>query len=92
MRPPSCHVLTAATGTSRHAVASRDEIRLFARCRNERLRLPAFFQHYRAMGVDRFYIVDNESSDGTIDFLAEQPDVRLFGTPNRFSEAGGGTS
>jgi len=44
------------------------------------------------MGVDRFYIVDNESSDGTIDFLAEQPDVRLFGTPNRFSEAGGGTS
>jgi hypothetical protein len=61
MRPPSCHVLIERTGTNHRAAASRDEIRLFARCRNEILRLPAFFQHYRAMGVDRFYIVDNES-------------------------------
>jgi hypothetical protein len=64
MRPPSCHVLIERTGTNHRAAASRDEIRLFARCRNEILRLPAFFQHYRAMGVDRFYIVDNESYGG----------------------------
>jgi hypothetical protein len=68
MRPPSCHVLIERTGASRRG-ASRDEIRLFARCRNERLRLPAFFQHYRAMGVDCFCIVDNESTDGTTDYL-----------------------
>ena len=92
MRPPACHVLIARSGNNRHAVASRDEIRLFARCRNERLRLPAFFQHYRAMGVDRFYIVDNESSDGTTEYLASQPDVHLFRTTDRYGESGSGTA
>jgi len=92
MRPPSCHVLIERTGTNRRAVASRDEIRLFARCRNEILRLPAFFQHYRAMGVDRFYIVDNESSDGTTDYLTIQSDVHLFRTTDRYSESGSGTA
>ena len=55
------------------------------------LRLPAFLQHYRDMGVDRFFIVDNDSSDGSTEYLAGQPDVRLFGTANRYSEAGSGT-
>jgi len=92
MRPPACHVLIERSGASRRAVASRDEIRLFARCRNERLRLPAFFQHYRAMGVDRFYIVDNESTDGTTDYLTTQPDVHLFRTTDSYSGSGSGTA
>jgi hypothetical protein len=51
-----------------------------------------FFQHYRAMGVDRFYIVDNESSDGTTEYLASQPDVHLFRTTDRYGESGSGTA
>jgi len=77
--------------TDRHWAAAPGEIRVFTGCRNERLRLPAFLTHYRALGVDRFFIVDNDSSDGTPDYLAEQPDVRVFRTTNRFREARYGT-
>lgn len=65
-------------------------IRVFAKCRNEMLRLPAFLAHYRALGTDEFFIVDNDSSDGTTDFLDRQPDVRVFRTAARFSDARGG--
>jgi len=44
------------------------------------------------MGVDRFYIVDNESSDGTTEYLASQPDVHLFRTTDRYGESGSGTA
>jgi hypothetical protein len=67
------------------------EIRAFSKCRNERLRLPAFLGHYRHLGVTQFFIVDNDSSDGTTEYLAAQPDVHLFRVASRFSEARGGT-
>jgi O-antigen/teichoic acid export membrane protein len=67
------------------------EIRAFSKCRNERLRLPAFLAHYRRLGVNRFFIVDNESSDGSYEYLARQEDVRVHRTAQRFSEARGGT-
>jgi hypothetical protein len=67
------------------------EIRVFAKCRNERLRLPAFLEHYRHLGADHFFIVDNDSTDGSAELLAGEPDVRLFRTSERFSDAGGGT-
>ena len=76
-----------------HALpAARGEIRAFARCRNEALRLPAFLRHYRQLGVDRFFIVDNGSSDGSVDYLAAQTDVHLFHTGNRYGEANSGTA
>jgi hypothetical protein len=89
-RPPFCHLLAerpvpAGTGT-------RHEIRAFAKCRNERLRLPAFLAHYRALGVNRFFIVDNGSSDGSAEYLRDQLDVHVYHTANRFSEARGGTT
>jgi hypothetical protein len=67
-------------------------ITLFSKCRNELLRLPAFLKHYRSLGVDRFFIVDNDSSDGTPDYLVRQPDVRVFHTAGSFREARGGTA
>jgi len=66
------------------------EIRAFAKCRNERVRLPAFLDHYRSIGVDRFFVVDNDSSDGSFEYLKKQPDVQLFQTANSFREARGG--
>ena len=59
--------------------AAPGEIRVFSRCRNEALRLPAFLEH-RRLGVDGFFIIDNDSTDGTTDYLAGQPDVRAFRT------------
>ncbi len=46
--------------------------------RNEMLRLPDFFRHHRNLGIARFVIVDTGSTDGTADYLAEQPDVDLW--------------
>jgi len=83
------HVLVEQTSDPRQSVTG--EIRAFAKCRNERLRLPAFLTHYRALGVDRFFIVDNDSSDGTTEYLAGQPDVRVFRTTNLFSESSAGS-
>lgn len=60
------------------------EIRLFAVMRDERLRLASWLRHYRALGVHRFFVVDNGSSDGTVEDLLEQPDVHLFSTREDF--------
>jgi hypothetical protein len=82
-----CHVLSDWPGRS----PATKEIRAFVRCRNERLRLPAFLKYYRRLGVDRFFVIDNDSSDGTIGYLAGEPDVRVFRTSGRFSESRDGT-
>jgi glycosyl transferase family 2 len=87
-RSSGCHVLVERTAGR----AGARDILLFARCRNERLRLPAFLRHYRALGVDRFFIVDNGSSDGSADVLAGEPDVQLFRTTHSYREAGSGVA
>lgn len=46
--------------------------------RNEILRIKKFLEHYRMLGVERFLILDNDSSDGTREYLLKQPDVRLY--------------
>lgn len=63
---------------------ARGEILLFAVMRNEATRLPHFLRHYRALGVGHMLIVDNGSSDGTAEALAEQADVSLWSTPDSY--------
>jgi len=87
---PSCHLLIERSGAGLQAESPHGEIRVFARCRNERLRLPAFLQHYRTLGAGSFFIVDNGSSDGSTDYLAAQSDVHLFRTANSYREARSG--
>ena len=55
-----------------------DDILVFSTLRNERVRLPFFLDYYRRMGVAHFLIVDNDSDDGSGDWLAGQPDVSLW--------------
>ena len=62
----------------------KGEIRLFSVVKDEILKIPDFFSHYRRMGVDRFFIVDNNSSDGTFEYLIEQDDVHVFRTNESF--------
>lgn len=56
----------------------------FSTVRNEMERLPFFLRHHRALGVDRFLIVDNGSDDGTTQWLADQPDVSIWTTPHGY--------
>ena len=54
------------------------EIRAFLTVRNEALRLPSTLRHCRELGVHRFFVVDNGSTDGTLELLAGEADVHVF--------------
>lgn len=71
-------------------LVNKNDIVLFSPVYNEMLRLPAFLSHYRKLGVNKFFIIDNNSTDGTLDYLLLQDDVFLFHTKNSYSEAGHG--
>jgi hypothetical protein len=58
---------------------------LFTAVRNERWRLPWFLNYYRKLGVDRFFFVDNDSSDETADYLLKQKDVHVFYTNQSYA-------
>jgi len=69
-------------------VSSRDipseGVLVFSTMRNEKLRVEHWLAHYRSLGVAHFLIVDNDSDDGTAEFLRTQPDVSLWSTPNSY--------
>lgn len=66
---------------------TQDEILAFACVRNESLRLPYFIRYHRRLGVDRFFVVDNNSDDGTVNYLLAQKDVHLFHTDGSYADS-----
>jgi len=71
-----------------------DEARLVVVCvvRDERLLLPHFLAHHRALGATAFVMVDNLSTDGTREFLAAQPDVVLYSADTDYRDSHFGVS
>ncbi|MEM6938598.1 MAG: glycosyltransferase family 2 protein [Pseudomonadota bacterium] len=65
----------------------QDDILLFCTQRNEMVRLPYFLQYYRKQGVGHFFFVDNDSTDGSLEYLAEQPDVSIWRTRASYRRA-----
>lgn len=63
---------------NRTANVRSSDILLFCTQRNERIRLPYFLEYYRIQGVNHFFFVDNDSTDGALDYLADQPDVSVW--------------
>ena len=63
------------------------DILLFSTCRNEKIRLPYFLRYYREMGVNHFLIVDNDSTDGTREYLAAQEDVSVWSAQASYKRA-----
>jgi glycosyltransferase involved in cell wall biosynthesis len=66
------------------------EIRAFLLVRNEIQRLPLMLTHHRTLGVHRFFVVDNGSVDGTLEYLRGEPDVHLFETSGSYQDARNG--
>jgi len=64
-----------------------DDIIVFCTQRNERARLPYFLNYYRDMGVGHFIIVDNDSTDGSLAYLSEQPDVSVWHTSGSYKRS-----
>ncbi len=71
----------------RSTAVDKDSILIFTAVRNERWRLPWFLDYYRKQGVDRFFFVDNDSDDGTKEYLLEQNDVHVFWTDQPYAES-----
>lgn len=62
----------------------REALILISVVRNEIAVMGDFLAHYRELGVDRFVVLDNRSTDGTADLLAAQPDVDLYLVDRQF--------
>jgi tetratricopeptide (TPR) repeat protein len=69
-----------------------DDILCCVTVRNEVPRLPFFLDYYRALGVNRFLVVDNSSTDGSREYLLAQPDVLLWQSSLAFDKANFGSS
>jgi hypothetical protein len=67
-------------------------VQVFSCMRDEALRLPWFLTCYRRLGVERFHIVDNGSTDGTRELLEREGDVCLYATSESFAASGHGTA
>lgn len=53
--------------------------------KNELYRSKKFLEHYRKMGVHQFVIIDNQSTDGTYDYLLSQKDVFLISALEKYT-------
>lgn len=65
----------------------RDEFSpiLISVVKNENDRIQTFINHYRKIGVKHFAILDNNSSDGTREWLCQQKDCDVFYTEEQYS-------
>nr|WP_203595282.1 glycosyltransferase family 2 protein [Salipiger sp. PrR002] len=70
--------LTAVT--DRTGSLRPSDLIVFCTARNEGVRLPWFLKYYREMGVNHFIMVDNDSTDGSLDYLKAQEDVSVWHT------------
>jgi len=61
------------------------EIRLFMVVRNAALRIPYLFRYYSELGVDRFFVIDNGSTDETVAILRRHDSTHVFSTTDRYS-------
>ena len=71
----------------RTAQITPDGILLFSTLRNERVRLPYFLRYYRDLGVSQFLIVDNDSNDGSREYLQQQPDVSVWTSQHSYKRS-----
>ena len=46
--------------------------------KNDLMRVKMFLEYYRKIGIKKFVFLDDKSTDGTFEFLNEQPDVSIY--------------
>lgn len=64
-----------------------DDIILFASCRNEINKLDKFFEHYENLGIKQFIIIDNNSNDGSFEYLKNKSNVLLYFTKHSYRKS-----
>jgi len=86
--PPTTQMAITVAHRAKQATAAWP---LFTLVRNESRLLPHFLRHYRGLGIDHFFIYDDQSTDATPTLLREQPDCTVLGSPHRFGDVCGTT-
>ena len=60
------------------AKCTDDAVVLICVVKDDLVRIRKFMDHYHKLGVTHFVFVDNESTDGTYEFLLEQEDCDVY--------------
>ena len=55
--------------------------------KDDLIRLKMLYAHHRAMGVNHFVVIDNQSSDGTKEWLIRQPDTDVYLAKDQFTSS-----
>jgi hypothetical protein len=63
------------------------DVLCFCTLRNEKPRLPYFLDYYRSHGISHFLFVDNDSDDGSREYLAAQPDCSVWTTADSYKRS-----
>lgn len=59
---------------------------LLSLLKNELYFLPAFLSHYRRLGVQRFVFLNDNSDDGSVEYLLDQPDTVLVESDHSYGD------
>jgi hypothetical protein len=87
-RLPAWHRIGALTRADHRSLPqSGYQMPAFMVVKNETTRLPLTLQYHRSLGVDGFFVVDNNSTDGTLEFLLSQPATHVYTTGESYREA-----
>ncbi len=89
VKEPDLGVLNRVDSNSMAQIAD-DSVLVFTAIRNERWRLPWFLKYYRSIGCSKFFIIDNDSNDGSLEYLNSQDDVYVFWTEQSYAKSRSG--
>ncbi len=70
---------------TRSVTKATDSLTVLCVVKNGRYYIESFLDHYRNLGVKRIVILDNGSTDGTIELLSRNADVTVYRSPVPFN-------
>jgi tetratricopeptide (TPR) repeat protein len=65
--------------------ADADSVSCIIVARNEGLRLPWLIDYYRRLGAGTIIVIDNGSTDGSVEYLLQRGDVQVFHTVESYA-------
>ncbi|WOI58362.1 glycosyltransferase [Palleronia sp. LCG004] len=86
------NALELVSDPSRIEALREAPVAVMAVMRNEIFMIERFLEHYRSLGVTAFAVADNLSDDGTLEYLAAQPDVATFSVDTDYGLSQYGTA
>ncbi len=72
------HSFDLSLVSSKSKALKKSKILLFCTLKNEAHRIPYFLNYYRALGIEHFVFVDNESTDGFYELVKNESDVTVY--------------